>query len=63
MIYNSINNNQLSDRLLQGIREAVRKLVEKSANSGESLVIRDSDGVVKDIPAKDILEQMNKKAD
>ena len=60
---NSINNNQLSDKLLQGIKTAVRKLVEKSAVNNESLVVRDNDGIVKDIPAKEILEQMNKKVD
>jgi hypothetical protein len=38
--------DELSDKILQGMTEASRKLVEESAASGRSLVISE-DGVVK----------------
>lgn len=54
------NFAELSERLLQGIRKALRKLVETSAANGESLVIGDQDGKIKTIPAKDLLETLPK---
>ena len=54
------NINELSEKLLQGIRKALRKLVETSAANGDSLVISDKDGKIKNIPAKDLLDTIQK---
>lgn len=52
--------DRLSDKIMQGMTEASRKLVEKSAASGRSLVISE-DGEVKKVPAKDLLPRVSKK--
>ena len=46
--------DRLSGKIMQGMAEASRKLVEESAASGRSLVISE-DGEVKKVPAKDLL--------
>jgi len=50
--------DKLSDKILQGMTEASRKLVEQSAASGRSLVISE-DGEVKRVPAKDLLPRVS----
>jgi hypothetical protein len=50
--------DKLSDKILQGMTEASRKLVEESAANGRSLVISE-DGEVKKVPAKDLLPQVS----
>ena len=52
--------DELSDKILQGMTEASRKLVEQSAASGRSLVISE-DGEVKKVPAKDLLPRVSRK--
>jgi hypothetical protein len=52
--------DELSDKILQGMAEASRKLVEKSAANGRSLVISE-DGEVKRVPAKELLSRVSKK--
>jgi len=52
--------DELSDKIMKGMTEASRKLVEKSAISGRSLVISE-DGEVKKIPAKDLLPRVHGK--
>ncbi len=52
--------DELSDKIMKGMTEASRKLVEKSAISGRSLVISE-DGEVKKIPAKDLLPRVQGK--
>ena len=52
--------DELSDKILKGMTEASRKLVEKSAASGRSLVISE-DGEVKRVPAKDLLPKVSGK--
>ena len=52
--------DQLSDKIMQGMTEASRKLVEQSAASGRSLVISE-DGEVKKVPATDLLPRVSKK--
>jgi hypothetical protein len=54
----SIDIDPLSEKILQGIRKAVRKLVETSAANDESLVIGDKDGNVKIVPAKELLKTL-----
>jgi len=48
----------LSEKILQGLKIALRKLVERKAAQNESLVIGDKDGTIKTVPAKDLLETL-----
>ncbi|WEK35748.1 MAG: hypothetical protein P0Y53_24950 [Candidatus Pseudobacter hemicellulosilyticus] len=48
----------MPDRILEGIRKAVKKLVEKSAANGESLVIGDNEGNFKEVDAEELLKKM-----
>jgi hypothetical protein len=50
----------LKAKILKGMAEASRKLVEQSAASGRSLVISE-DGEVKKVPAKDLLPRVSGK--
>jgi len=52
--------DELSDKIIQGITEASRKLVEESAANGRSLIIS-VDGEVKKVPAKDLLSKVSSK--
>jgi len=52
--------DQLSDKIMQGMTEASRKLVEKSAADGRALVISE-DGEVKRVPAIDLLPRVSGK--
>ena len=47
--------NELSEKVLQGMKKALKKLVELSAINNEELVIRDNDGKIKAVPAKELL--------
>jgi hypothetical protein len=47
---------ELSEKTLRGIKEASRKLVEKSAANNRSLVVY-MDGEIKKVPAKDLLSK------
>lgn len=49
----------LSDRVLSGLRKAMRKLVEETAATGGTLVVK-RDGIVKEVPAKDLLRTLPK---
>jgi len=51
----SKDKTQLPERVLMGLRKALRQLVENSAANNESLVIADKDGNVKTVPAKELL--------
>ncbi len=46
---------ELSEKVLIGLRKALRKLVESSAANNENLVIGDKDGNIKIVPAKELL--------
>jgi hypothetical protein len=48
----------LFKKILKGMNDATRKLVEESAAAGESLVIS-VNGEVKKVPAKDLLSQVS----
>ena len=52
--------DNLSDKILQGMKEASRKLVEESAANGQSLVIS-VNGEAKKVPARDLLQQVSGK--
>jgi hypothetical protein len=51
---------RLFRKILKGMNDATRKLVEESAAAGESLIIS-VNGEVKKVPAKDLLSQVSGK--
>lgn len=53
------NIEELSEKLVEGIRSANIKLVKKSAANGDSLVISDNDGQIKMVAAKELLQNLN----
>lgn len=52
--------DELSEKILEGTQRAIKKLVERSAKLDEELVIMDTDGVIRSIPAKDLLPIVQK---
>jgi hypothetical protein len=50
--------SEFAQKILLGMRRAIRKLVEESAALGKSLVISE-DGEVKHVPAKDLLAKLD----
>jgi predicted ABC-type ATPase len=55
-----IYHDEFSEKLLEGLKKAMKKLVETSAKNDEELVIRDKDGKIKSVPAKDLLHLVQK---
>lgn len=55
---NKSSLDKLSEKILQGMKEASRKLVEESAANGRSLIIS-VDGEVKRVPATDLLSRVS----
>lgn len=55
-----LENDDLSEKILEGARLAVRRLVEKTAANNGSLVVRDKDGQIRAVPAKELLETLPK---
>ena len=52
--------DEFSEKILEGMKIAMKKLVETSAKNDEELVIRDKDGQIKSVPAKDLLHLVQK---
>ena len=52
--------NELSEKVLRGMKKALKKLVETSAANNEDLVIGDKDGKIMTVPAKDLLHTLQK---
>jgi predicted ABC-type ATPase len=52
--------DEFSEKILEGMKIAMKKLVETSAKNDEELVIRDKDGLIKSVPAKDLLHLVQK---
>ena len=50
--------DEFSEKILEGMKIAMKKLVETSAKNDEELVIRDKDGLIKSVPAKDLLHRV-----
>lgn len=50
----------LSDRITEGIRKAQRKLYERKAKLGESVVVAGEDGQPIEIPAEEALRRFFK---
>jgi len=46
---------ELSEKVLQGLRKAMKNLVETKAAKNENLVIGDKKGNIKTVPAKELL--------
>lgn len=46
---------ELSVKIMQGLRVAMRKLVETKAASNADLIIGDRNGNIKSVPARDLL--------
>ena len=51
---------ELSDRVLQGLRKALKNLVETKAAKNENLVIADKDGNINTVPANELLPLVQK---
>lgn len=52
-------NATFSEKVLFGVRKALRKLAEESATRNESLVVKVG-GEIKEIPAREVLKTMPK---
>jgi hypothetical protein len=52
--------DDLSEKILQGMRIALKELVETSAKNDEELIIGDKDGNIMSVPAKDLLPSVEK---
>ena len=50
--------SELSEKVSQGLKKALRKLVETSAENNEELVVGDKFGNFKSVPAKDLLKKL-----
>ena len=58
---NGLNQDStFSDKVMVGLKIALRKMAEEAALHNESLVIGDKEGNVKLVPAKDLLETLPK---
>ncbi len=51
--------SELSEKVLQGLKKAFRKLVETSASNNEEWVVGDKYGNFKSVPAKDLLKSLS----
>ncbi len=60
MVANKTELPELFNKVMAGITEANRKLVEERAAEGRSLVVF-VDGETKNIPAKELLAELNGK--
>ncbi|MDB4901617.1 MAG: hypothetical protein JWQ63_898 [Mucilaginibacter sp.] len=49
-------NIELQNKIMEGVKKALKKLVIASAEKNEKLVIADKDGNVLHVPAKDLLK-------
>ncbi|SDJ59463.1 hypothetical protein SAMN04487898_103349 [Pedobacter sp. ok626] len=53
-------NSTFTEKVMIGLKKALRKLAEEAALNNESLIIGDKDGNVKSIPAKELLKGISK---
>jgi len=60
MVENIKNDSyELSEKVLKGLRKAIKKLVETSAANNKELVVADEHGNPKSVPAKDLLHTVS----
>jgi hypothetical protein len=52
--------DDLSEKIIFGVRKAVRQLVEKSAANDENLIVGDGKGNFGPVPAKELLKNYDK---
>jgi hypothetical protein len=52
-------NIELQNKIMEGVKKAVRKLVISSAEKNEKLVIADKNGNVMHVPAKELLKTIS----
>jgi len=60
MTNSKTNIVELSEKVLAGVKKAVRKLIEANAANNEDMVIADKDGTFKKVPAKELLKGLSK---
>ncbi len=60
IVSESLKFSEFSQKILLGLKISNRKLVEKTAAENGSLIIGNVDGSFKDVPAKELLKEMNK---
>jgi len=49
-----------TEKVMIGLKKALRKLAEDAASKNESLIVGDKDGNVKSVPAKELLRTLSK---
>jgi hypothetical protein len=54
----NVNVSVLADKVMLGLRKALRKLVEVRAANNQELVVGDKYGNFKSVPAKDLLKHL-----
>ncbi|HEY1164348.1 MAG TPA: hypothetical protein VGE90_04255 [Chitinophaga sp.] len=54
------NIHELSEKVIQGMKIALRRLVREKAKNNEQLVIGDKEGNITRVPAKDLLPSVEK---
>lgn len=55
-----IQDGTFTDKVMVGLKKALRKLAEEAAINNEDLVIGDKEGNTKSVPAKDLLKTLSK---
>lgn len=50
--------DKLSNKILEGVRQASKKLIERSAANNERLIIADENGNPISVPAKELLKNL-----
>jgi hypothetical protein len=53
-----LNVSELSEKVLKGLKKALRKLFETRAANNQELVVGDKYGNFKSVPAKDLLKNL-----
>lgn len=55
-----IQNSTFTEKVMIGLKKALRKLAEEAALNNERLIIGDKDGNAKSVPAKELLKGLSK---
>lgn len=50
-------NIELGNKIIEGLKKANEKFLQKSAANNETIVISDKNGVIRHVPARELLEQ------
>ena len=53
------NTNDQSEKIIQGMKKALKKLVESRAANNKDLVVKGKDGKAQRVPAKDLLHKLD----